>query len=262
MRAVLLLMLVLLGNVAPCATAQESILTDQNQDGTVNVLSFGDSITYGVGDGEEPGAQIEIAPQTNGLGGYTARIESLYGISVLNRGVPGEEIAKGGVARFPSTVRSSSADVVVVLEGVNDSIFRLEQGEYGRLLQKLINVAIASGKTPVLATLPAPCCNHGGREPFTESYSNEIRQLAVVNDLRVVDLERVWKSTCQNKEECELYNLPEGLHPNTLGYDVMGQAVLAVLLGIDVFAPDGAAQLEGALGLPAGSVIIKPEVVL
>lgn len=245
---------------AVSAAAQQSVLVDRNGDGVVSVLAFGDSITYGVGDGVSPGADVEEAPQTEGRGGYPLRIEALYGISVENRGLPGEEIANGGAERFVSAINNSSADVVVILEGVNDSIYRIDQSTYSRFLQKMINVAFASGKLPVVATLQIPCCNHAGREPFVASYSTVVQQLAFINDLRVADLERAWQTTCQNKEECELYNLPEGLHPNTRGYDVMGQTILAALLGIDIFALDGGTQFETALGLPAGTALVKPGV--
>lgn len=244
------------------AFAQSSVLTDRNGDGVVSVLAFGDSLTFGVGDGSAPGAFIEVPEQTDGRGGYPLRVEGLFSISVENRGVPGEEIAKGGVERFVSVLQGSSADVVVILEGVNDSVFRLDRGAYSRFLQKLINAAVALGKLPVLATLQRPCCNHAGREPFVDSYTSVVQELAFINDLRVADLERAWRTTCVNKEECELYNLPEGLHPNSKGYDVMAQTILAALLGIDVFAVDGAAQLETAIGAAPGTVLVKPEVTL
>ena len=107
-------------------------------------------------------------------------------------------------------------------------------------------------------TLPEPCCEHGSLSPFTTSYSISILEIAAANSLRTVDLEQVWKTTCQNPGECELYNLPEGLHPNSLGYDVIAQSVSATLLGIDILAADGAAQLEAALGLEPGTVLVKP----
>ena len=255
---IILIQVFLLGS----ARAQESLLSDLNGDGVVSVMAFGDSITYGVGDGVVPGVNVEVAQETDGRGGYPKRIEQSYGISVENRGLPGEELAKGGVARIVSAVKSSKADFVVFLEGANDAIFRLDSGEYARFLQKVINVCRSLGKKVAVATLQTPCCNRAGREPFIASYNEVVKELAGVNDLAVIDLDRAWRSTCQNKEECELYNLPEGLHPNTLGYDVMGQTILAALLGINIFAADGAAQLEQALGATAGTVIVKSDEVL
>lgn len=260
LKHIFMLIIALVPVAASGQTGPASVLVDRNDDGVVSVLAFGDSITFGVGDGVEPGEFVEIAPQTDGRVGYPLRVEGLYGISVENRGIPGEELAKGGVERFVSVVSASKADVVVILEGFNDSLFRVDRGTYSRLLQKLINATVALGRTPVLATLQTPCCNHAGREPFIDSYSSVVQELAFINDLRVADLDRAWRTTCRNKVECELFNLPEGLHPNKRGYDVMAQTILAALLGIDVFAIDGASQLEGALGLPAGSVLVKPEV--
>lgn len=238
--------------------AQDIPLRDVNGDGLVSVLGFGDSLTYGVGDGEAPGAFIEVPPRTDGRSGYPARIESYVGVSVENRGVPGEELAEGGIARFPLAARNSSADVVVVFEGTNDTIKRLDSGEYARLLQKIVNVAKVIGKSPVLATLPQPCCDHQGREPFTASYSRVARDVAAINSIPIADLDRAWRTTCEDFGECELFNLPEGLHPNSLGYDVMAQTILATLYGVDVFALDGAVQLETATGLLPGTVIVKP----
>jgi hypothetical protein len=85
-----------------------------------------------------------------------------------------------------------------------------------------------------------------------------VRQRAQLNGLQVTDLELTWDTTCKDPLRCELFNLPEGLHPNTTGYDVMAQAVTATLMGIDLFAPEGAAQLEAALGLQPGAVLVKP----
>lgn len=237
---------------------QGSIFEDLNNDGQVRILAFGDSITYGVGDGTSPGQVVDTPPVTDGTLGYPARIESLFGVVVDNRGFPGEELAVGGVERFPKVLRSSTADIVIIKEGANDSLYRLDRGTYSRYLQKVINVAFALGKTPVLSTLARPCCNHDGRQPFTDSYSDVVRELAFVNDLRFADIDRAWRTTCKNKEKCELYNLPDGLHPNSVGYDVIAQTMLSSMLGIDIFAPDGAQLLEGALGLPTGDVVVKP----
>ncbi len=35
--------------------AQESVLADVSGDGTVRITAFGDSLTFGVGDGTKPG---------------------------------------------------------------------------------------------------------------------------------------------------------------------------------------------------------------
>lgn len=219
-------------------------LQDKNGDGVVSILAFGDSITAGVGDSQ-------------GLGGYPGRLENYFNIPVSNRGVAGERLLVGGLQRFPGVVLSSSADIVIILEGANDAIFRESQSAYRKGLQRLINVAKALGKDVVVGATQKPCCNKGDRGLFTDVYAKVARELSVINEAPLADFDLAWKTTCKNKEQCELYVLPEGLHPNKTGYDVMAQVAAAALLGIDIFSPTGPTELEDALDLPKGSVIVK-----
>lgn len=227
--------------------AQESLLADGNGDGVVSYLGFGDSITFGVGDTDFPEG-----------GGYVLRVGNLLGIPVSNKGIPGEELVAVGVYRFPEVIRASKADIVSLMEGTNDAIKRADAVVMRNSYQRVVNVARASGKTIVMMTLPPPDTDHASSAPFTNSYSSLVTDVAALNDIRVVDFRKAWGTTCQNPFECELYNQPEGLHPNGTGYDVMAQTLAATILGIDIFAPDGAANLESALGLPAGTVLVKP----
>lgn len=257
------LCLTLLGVVcflAPDARSEDSILSDINGDGTITYLAFGDSLTYGVGDGRTPGDYVEEVDVPPVAAGYVSRLSTLLGVPTLNGGIPGEELVTQGVDRFPTLLAGSSADIVGIFEGTNDSISRVSSDVYRKNIQRLINVSVALGKVPVLFTLATPCCLHAGREPFTQSYSAEIRELAITNDLQFVDLERAWESTCESRSQCSLFNLPEGLHPNRMGYDGMAQVVAASLLGIDLFTDGGPAALESALGLDSGTVVIKAEV--
>ena len=231
---------------ASLSIAQELMLTDTNGDGVVSAIAFGDSITYGIGD-------------ASGLSGYPSRVAALLGIPISNVGDPGDILTSEGVARFPSVMASSNADAVFILEGANDAIHRVESADVRVAYQRLVNVAQALGKTPYLMTVLPPCCDHGPLAPFTESYSLVVKDIAALNGLSYIDLQRAWNSTCQNKEECELYNLPEGLHPNATGYEVLGQTIAASLLGINIFAVDGAKDLQDALGLPEGAVLVKPD---
>ena len=214
-----------------------------NNDGEVRLLAFGDSVTFGVGDGTAVGEFVLTTPVTDGSMGYPARVENLLGVFVDNEGFPGEEIAVGGVERFARLVQSSSADYILIKEGTNDSFSRLSGADYNKIAQRLINVTRALNKEPVFLTIPNACCDRAGREAFTDSYSEEIIRLGIVNNMRVADVDRAWETTCINQQECELYNIPDGVHPNTTGYDVMAQTVLSSLLGIDIFQQNGAELL-------------------
>lgn len=56
-----------------------------------------------------------------------------------------------------------------------------------------------------------------------------IRQLGAINDVPVIDLEQGFIKDCPDLSTCQYYNLPEGLHPNTVGYDAIAKMVAADL---------------------------------
>ncbi len=238
---------------------EQSSLQDKNGDGQLSILAFGDSITSGLGDGFPPGAFVEDVSGSFGIGGYPTRLAALLGVATSNAGMPGEELLSGGVARVAQLLSDSQADVVCVLEGSNDAIHQADTTDFRRAIQRVLNIAGYRGKAVLLLTIPPSCCNHAGAGPFTSGYSASIRELATLNSAPLADIERAWRSSCQNPDECELYNLPEGLHPNSKGYDVIAQTVAAALLGIDVFLPDGAALLAQALGVDPATIVVRPD---
>lgn len=244
------------------AQDQSSLLQDVNGDGAITYTAFGDSITYGIGDGVAPGAFVELASLDVSASGYPSRVSALAGIPVSNAGDPGERLTENGVERFPSVATQTNADIISIYEGTNDARVQVSGGEYRRNLQRMVNVALALDKKVLLMTTPKPCCNHAGADPFIDAFNSVVKDVADIHDLSVVDVDRAWESSCSNPDECELYNLPEGLHPNSRGYDVIAQVVLAKLYGVNIFGPDGAAQLESLLGLAAGTVIVRPDEVL
>ncbi|MEZ4753628.1 MAG: SGNH/GDSL hydrolase family protein [Bdellovibrionota bacterium] len=235
----------------------EDFLEDINGDGIVSHIALGDSITYGVGDGTSVGEFIEEAPDTDGRAGYTGRVETLTGIDVQNRGIPGERLITEGVFRAPAAISSSSADGVFIMFGTNDAIFQEDRSDYRRALQRVINVAHALGKRVILVSLPPPCCDHQGVDAFTNSYNFSVQELGAANSLRIADVAGAWATTCNDLSECQLYNLPEGLHPNTRGYDVLAQMIVGAMYGVNLLAEGGAAELEAMLELPEGTIIVK-----
>ena len=240
----------------------DHLVDDLNQDGFVTALAFGDSITRGVGDGLAPGLFIDFVSSSQVGSGYPGRLRSFLGIPVSNSGVPGEIATIDGVRRLSLELASQQPDLVLVMEGSNDAIFAVSSREYADAIQSMINYAFAYGAEPVLITLLPPCCNRAGRSAFTEEFSRVLRKLALINDITLIDLERVWKNSCDQRLECSFYNLPDGLHPNTRGYDLLAQAISGALLDIDLFSSDVASEIEGALGLAEDSVLIKPDQVL
>ncbi len=248
---------VLFALIASCynAQAQNNPLQDRNGDGIVTISAYGDSLTYGVGDGIAPGLNVSTI-NTGPIAGYPIRLQQLLQIPVKNVGRPGELLTTSGDVRIVGAA-SARPDTLILFEGTNDAGIQTPTSQFRRSLQRSVNIARSFGAEVLVATLLTPCCNRGGRDGIIAAYNSVIRDVAVTNKLGVVDLSRAFSTTCQNKARCELYNLPEGLHPNTRGYDVIAQTAAAALYGVDLFKEGGAGELEATLGVPPGTVLVK-----
>ncbi len=242
----------------PADVPTDSILTDVNGDGNIDLVGFGDSITRGAGD-FIPAGEEELVITPEGEAGYPLRVENLLGLNVLNLGDPGEQISILGLPRFAATIPHVGRDFVVLSGGSNDARDPIPVNQFYVAIQTMINIARATGVQVVLMTAPPACCNHRFLNGPVSSYNSQFRVLATVNELRLADVAHAFENTCPVMEGCFLLNLPEGLHPNIKGYDLIGENVIATLYGIDLFAPEGAGYLETILALPAGSVLTRPD---
>lgn len=214
-----------------CAYADSTALTDVTGDGQIHVLAFGDSITYGVGDGTNPGDYVEAIMASGTPRGYPQRLSADLGIVVSNAGLPGERFLQDGVERLPGLVVGTDVDTVVFMEGTNDAVHRIEGSDYRIGLQKIVNIVRAEGRNMVINTLPPPAAIHGSLAPYTALYSSIARELSVLNGIPLGDVEQKFVTTCSDMESCQLYNIPEGLHPNTVGYDAIAEVVESALAG-------------------------------
>ena len=235
-----------------------SILYDHNGDGQVTVLAFGDSIVRGVGDFEEPGSDNPFISDPEGEAGFPLRLEQYTGVSTLNRGHRGERLSESGVARFVHLLAKERPDIAVILEGANDAMDQVSSDDYFHLMQTVINMAYVFGVEPVIVKLAPVTENHSGLLPFIESYNHQIDAIITYNNLTYADVYQAFVNTCSGVEDCYLLNLPEGLHPNIEGYDVIGEMVTASLLKINLLDPTGPALLEQALSLAPGSIKTVP----
>ena len=234
----------------------DSPLVDVTGDGKVTILGFGDSLTYGVGDGVSEGGEV---PFTDGTGGYLPRLAEILGIVVINEGSPGELLDPEGIERFPGVVESSNADVVIIMEGYNDARNELSAPQYRRVLQRAVNVTKSLGRIPVLMSLTKSTEMHRFLNAYTSRYSSVVSLLASANGAIFADLSTAWNNRCPFEEkQCPLLNTPEGLHPNPLGYRVISQVVGAALLGINILTPEGVAEFANATGIDVDQVAVTP----
>jgi lysophospholipase L1-like esterase len=235
---------------------QKSPLTDVTGDDKITVLGFGDSVTYGVGDGL---ADWGTVPFTDGTGGYLPRLAALLDVEVINEGSPGEEFAVTGIERLPKTISNSKADVVVIMQGYNDARSGLASEMYRKLLQRSINVIRSLGRTPVVASLAKSAEDHAFLLPFTRPYSNVAKLLSDANNTTFAHIYQAWNNRCpEDNLQCPLLHTPEGLHPNPLGYRVIAQMIAAALLEIDILTPQGITDFAQATGITVDQVAVTP----
>ncbi|MGI6523998.1 MAG: SGNH/GDSL hydrolase family protein [Bdellovibrionota bacterium] len=190
---------------------------DNNGDGELAVLAFGDSITYGVG--AEPNQS------------YPAYLSVLTGVNVVNKGVPGERLVLSGNRRILPLLKSGNFDVALIMEGANDAVMQIMPSELNAALQKIINIALLNRVEPVLFSLPLPVGDHANLQPWVIAYNQEIFQLAFINDVRLIDLEWAWSESVCNNDVCELYNMPDGLHPSALGNQLIAEKIYESFYG-------------------------------
>ena len=103
------------------------------------ILAFGDSLTKGVGAGEE--------------NSYPAVLQELIGISVINAGISGET-TYGGLARISESLDETRPNLVILLEGGNDILRNTPHHEIRANLVGMIEQAMMRDIEVVLLGVP------------------------------------------------------------------------------------------------------------
>jgi lysophospholipase L1-like esterase len=202
-------------------------LEDVNHDGEIVVLTFGDSITRGVGDGARPG---DTPP---GSGGYPLRLQSLLGVTVINDGQSGERTSEG-LPRLQHDVTDVHPDYAILLEGTNDLLGGDDLHRAVDNMRSMIDAVRAAGAIPILGTVPPLCCSVEGSHPrsTTVAYDEDLRALAANSGVDLIDFYSAFAGGPQAAYDAGrgLLHAPEGIHPTPAGYDVMAEAARQTLL--------------------------------
>jgi len=208
-------------------------LEDLNKDGQVVILCFGDSITYGIGDG----VSVDVLPPNPS--GYPKRLPDLlipkskiHPVIVIDDGNPGER-TPGGVVRLGRDLGSTPADYVILLEGTND----VQDGHTRQAvsnMQLMVEAVFAKGAQPILGTITPSCCDHKNQLPIgaEEAYNAQLRMIAFNESIPLIDFFAAFTNgPGPNGEDLPfdpnsgLIIVPEGLHPTAAGYDLMAATV-------------------------------------
>ena len=163
------------------------------------VLAFGDSLTAGVG--ANPGES------------YPARLEALIGRKVVSAGVPGETSA-AGLARLPAALEEAKPQLVILCEGGNDFLQKLDEAQAASNLRAMVRLAQSRGAQVVLIAVPKP----GLLPSPADFYAAIAKELAVPNEENALK-----KILTDNSLKSDL------VHPNAAGYARLAEAVAALL---------------------------------
>lgn len=224
-----------------------NLLADRNGDRIFSVFTFGDSITFGEGDTRE-------------RGGYPSRLKTILDAPVRNDGLNGEVLATNGIRRLRRDVRQSRADLVILNEGNSDAYERsVTEAAYRTALSQAIAYVKRQHKNIVVLTQYPEKYLSRRVQPRLDAINLIIKDVSRKAGVKVVDVDRAWRTTCISLPNCTNLLYRDGLHPNSTGYDVIAATILATLGQIDIFKQGGAQAVEAAFGLRRGAVIVKAD---
>jgi lysophospholipase L1-like esterase len=191
-------------------------------------VAMGDSITFGIGD-DIPADNFQDG--TLPPAGYppllTTTFSSIRGKNVLliDEGIPGDR-STDGLGDVTNIVNAySAANYFLLLYGANDVLFNVPSGlgllpgQAGYLgsfkgnMQQIIDVIRNAGKIPVLAKVLYQ--TNLSVDPRVQQYNQVINELMVANSLTVLPPD-FYAFFATNPSL-----LPDGLHPNGVGYQSM-----------------------------------------
>jgi lysophospholipase L1-like esterase len=195
------------------------------------LLSFGDSMTAGVTSVCGTGAGCTMT-----ITGYPQRLESwlrarypAQAVAVQGAGSPGECASADGCngtagrTRLPGTI-AGIHDLVVILEGVNDTNAISSDGFIVDALRVMVQTARNAGKQVILCgLLPVKPNEDTGQFKADAgriaSMNGRLAALASAEGVPFVDMVAAFGSAFQPLLS------PDGLHPNAAGYQRMAEAI-------------------------------------
>lgn len=173
------------------------------------ILFLGDSLTEGYQLSKEEAYPAVIDRQLQ---------KSHKGIKVINGGVSGATSASG-LKRMDWYLKAKP-DIMVLALGANDGLRGMKVDQTEKNLASVIEKAQERGITVILAGMKMPT-NMG--EPYRKNFENLFPKLAKKYSLKFVPF--ILEGVGGRPE----YNLPDGIHPNPKGHEIMAKTILKVL---------------------------------
>lgn len=190
--------------LAVCVAPPDAALADERV-----VVCLGDSLTEGYG----------LAPEES----YPSLLEGMlrergHAVRVVNAGVSGSTSASAA-SRLRWQLRSRP-DVVVIALGGNDGLRGVDVAATEANLSMAIDLAQQSGARVLLAGMKLPP-NYGPE--YTAAFEALFPALAVKHHVALLPF--LLEGVAANPE----LNLPDGIHPNARGTEIVARNVLAAL---------------------------------
>jgi len=174
------------------------------------VLCLGDSLTEGYGVAPEQSYPSLLEKRLRGDGHPELR--------VVNAGISGSTTASA-VSRLRWQLRAKP-DVVVLALGGNDGLRGLELSQTEKNLDGAITLAKSKGVRVVLAGMKIPP-NYGA--DYTRRFEAMYPALARKHEVALIPF--LLEGVAARPE----LNLPDGIHPNASGYEIVVETVLESL---------------------------------
>jgi len=173
------------------------------------ILFMGDSLTEGYQLSKEEAYPALIEKELK---------KRFQDIKVINGGVSGATSASG--LKRLDWYLNAKPDIMVLALGANDGLRGMKTQETEKNLSLVIEKAKNRGITVILAGMKMPT-NMGG--PYRNQFESIFSKLSKKYSLKLIPflLEGVG-----GRPE---FNLPDGIHPNPRGHEVMARTVLKVL---------------------------------
>jgi lysophospholipase L1-like esterase len=205
---------------------------DENQ-----YLGFGDSITDADGAGYIPKLETLLAQR--------------YGSAKVWNAGEGGEITAGGLARIDYVIAATNSKYIMILEGTNDIIDTgISADTTAFNLQQMAVRASAAGMKPLLSTL-LPRNDDYGVSPLFKGkilYLNtRIRAITITLSITLVDMYQVFYEYPSGSGGWVSLLLPDGVHPNDVGFTLMAQTWLTSIKCLKAPKPPLSPALETRL---------------
>lgn len=173
------------------------------------ILFLGDSLTEGYQLSKEEAYPALIEKELK---------KNNKNIKVINGGVSGATSASG-MKRMDWYLKAKP-DILVLALGANDGLRGLKVTETEKNLSQVIEKAQGRGISVILAGMKMPT-NMG--EVYRSQFENIFPKIAKKYSIKLIPF------ILEGVGGVPKYNLPDGIHPNAKGHEIMAKTILKVL---------------------------------